>query len=93
MTTTILKSSISSHAIDVSKYEFHNGIDFLQVIDSVESMPGVLKSFKIRALTNNCTIFGLEYLKGKHATLLMMVFVYCPLVINFWTVRLIISLL
>jgi hypothetical protein len=44
MTTVILKSSISSHGIDVSKNPFHNKIDFSQGIDSVESMPGVLKS-------------------------------------------------
>jgi hypothetical protein len=39
MRTTILKSSISSRGIDVSKNLF-------QGIDSVESMPGVPKSFK-----------------------------------------------
>jgi hypothetical protein len=44
MTTTILKYSISSQGIDVSKNPFHNKIDFSQGIDSVESMPGVLKS-------------------------------------------------
>ncbi len=46
MTTTILKSSIPSNWINVTRNQFHNGIDFSQVIDSVESMPGVLKSWK-----------------------------------------------
>jgi hypothetical protein len=44
MKTTILKSLNSG--IDVSKNQFHNGIDSLQAIDSVESMPRGLKSFK-----------------------------------------------
>jgi hypothetical protein len=39
MTMTILKSSIPSHGIDDSKNQFHNGIDFSQGFDSVESMP------------------------------------------------------
>ncbi len=46
---TILKSSIPSHEIHASKNQFHNGIDFSQEIDSLESMPGVLKSLKIQA--------------------------------------------
>jgi hypothetical protein len=45
MTTTILNFSISSHGIDVSKNEFHNGIDFSQGIESVKSMTGVFRSF------------------------------------------------
>ncbi len=44
MTTTILKSSISLHGIHVSTKPFQNKIDISQGIDSVESMPGVLKS-------------------------------------------------
>ncbi len=44
MTTTVQKSSIPSHGIDVSKNQFHNGIDFSEGIDSVKSMPGVLSS-------------------------------------------------
>jgi hypothetical protein len=51
--TTILKSSVSSHGIDVSKYPFHNKIDFSQGIVSVESMPGIIKSLKIRALASH----------------------------------------
>jgi hypothetical protein len=50
MATRILKSSISSHGINVSKNQFHNEINFAQEIDSMESMPGVLTSLKIRAL-------------------------------------------
>jgi hypothetical protein len=50
MTMTILKSSISSNGIDASKNQFHNGIGFTQWIDSVESMPGILKSLKIQVL-------------------------------------------
>jgi hypothetical protein len=46
---TIPKSSISSNGIYASKNKFHNGIDFSQGIDSVESMTGVLKSLKIQA--------------------------------------------
>jgi hypothetical protein len=34
ISTTILKSSIPSHGIDVSKNQFHNGIYFSQGIDS-----------------------------------------------------------
>jgi hypothetical protein len=44
---SILKSSISSHEINASKNQFHDGIDFLQRIDSEESMPVVLKSSKV----------------------------------------------
>jgi hypothetical protein len=44
MTTAILKSSISSHGIHVSTKPFHNKIDFSKGIDSVESIPGVIKS-------------------------------------------------
>jgi hypothetical protein len=44
LTTTIQKSSILSHGINVSKNHFHNGIYFSHEIDSVKSMPGVLKS-------------------------------------------------
>ncbi len=43
MPTTILKSLIPSHEIDVSKNQFHNGIYFSQGIDSVELMQGALK--------------------------------------------------
>jgi hypothetical protein len=50
MKMTILKSSIYSHGIDASRNQIHNGIDFSQRIDSVESMPGILKSPKIQAL-------------------------------------------
>jgi hypothetical protein len=50
MKMTILKSSIPSHGIDVSKNQFLNGIDFSQGIDSVQSMHGILKSPKIQAL-------------------------------------------
>jgi hypothetical protein len=46
---TILNSSILSHEINASKNEFHRGIDFSQRINSVERMPGVLKSSKIHA--------------------------------------------
>jgi hypothetical protein len=42
------KSSITSHGTDVSKNQFHKGIGFSQEIDSVESMPGILKTSKIR---------------------------------------------
>jgi len=35
--------------IDVSKNQFHSGIDFSEVMDFVESMPEVLKSLKTRA--------------------------------------------
>jgi hypothetical protein len=38
-----------SHGIDVSKNQFHTAFDFLQGIDSVESMPEIVKSLKIRA--------------------------------------------
>jgi hypothetical protein len=41
---TIMKSAIPSHEIDASKNKFHNGIHFSEGIDSVESMPGVIKS-------------------------------------------------
>ncbi len=49
---TILKSLNLSHRNEVYKNQFHNGIDFSQEIkiDSVESMPEVLKSLKILAL-------------------------------------------
>ncbi len=50
MTTTFLKSSIPSHGMDVFKNQFHNRIDFSQGIDSIESMPWILKRLKIRAL-------------------------------------------
>jgi hypothetical protein len=43
-TATILKSSIPSHTKDVSKSQFHNGIDFSQGIDSVESGQGAHES-------------------------------------------------
>jgi hypothetical protein len=49
MKTTVLKCSVPSHGNDVFKNKFHKGIDFSLGIDSVESMPGVLESFKIRA--------------------------------------------
>ncbi len=45
----LLKSSIPSHGMDASKNQSYNGIDFSQGIDSVESMPEVLKSYKILA--------------------------------------------
>jgi hypothetical protein len=48
--TAIIKSSIPLHGIDVYKNQFHKGIEFSQGADSVESIPGVLKSLKIRAL-------------------------------------------
>jgi hypothetical protein len=41
---TVLKTSIPSHEIDASRNKFHNGTDFSQGIDSVETMPGVFKS-------------------------------------------------
>jgi hypothetical protein len=44
---SIIKSSISSHEINASKNQLHDGIDFLQRIDSEESMPVVLKSSKV----------------------------------------------
>jgi hypothetical protein len=50
MTTKILKSSIPSHGIDVSKTQFYRGIDFLQGIYAVESMSRVFESLKILAL-------------------------------------------
>jgi hypothetical protein len=50
---TILKSSIPSHGIDAAKNQFHNGMDFSQGIDSVESKPGILKSPKIQALNSD----------------------------------------
>jgi hypothetical protein len=40
----------NSRGIAVSKIQFHNEIDFSQGIDSVESMSGVLKNLKSRAL-------------------------------------------
>ncbi len=49
MTTTFLKPSIPSHGIDVSKNQFQDEINFSQGIDSVESMPRVIKSLKIQA--------------------------------------------
>jgi hypothetical protein len=39
MTTTILKSSIPSHGLDVSKSKFLSGNNFSQGIDSAELMP------------------------------------------------------
>jgi hypothetical protein len=50
MTMTILTSSVPSQEFHASKNQFHNGIDFSQGIDTVESMPGVLKSLEIQAL-------------------------------------------
>ncbi len=38
--------------IDVSKNQLHNGIDFSQVIDSMELMAGLLNCLKIQALEN-----------------------------------------
>jgi hypothetical protein len=38
MMMTILKSSMASHGIDVSKNQFRSRMDFSQGIDSVESM-------------------------------------------------------
>ncbi len=58
MTTTILKSSILSHGINVSKNQFHNGIYFSHGIDSVESKPGVLKSLIIRARFRRIDAWG-----------------------------------
>jgi hypothetical protein len=55
MPTTILKSSVPLYGIDVSKNQFHNGIDFSQGIDSVESMPG---GFYMRALTGATGTFS-----------------------------------
>jgi hypothetical protein len=49
VTMAIMKSSIPSHENDASKNQFQNGIDFSQGIDSVESLPGVIKSIKIQA--------------------------------------------
>jgi hypothetical protein len=42
----LLKSSIPSHGMGASKNQSYNGIDLSQGIDSVESMPGLLKSLK-----------------------------------------------
>ncbi len=36
--------------MDASKNQFHNGIEFSQVIESMDSMPGARKSLKIKAL-------------------------------------------
>jgi hypothetical protein len=47
---TILNSSVPSQEFHAFKNQFHNRIDFSQGIDSVESMPGVLKSLEIQAL-------------------------------------------
>jgi hypothetical protein len=43
-----MKFFISSHGIEISKNPFNDEIEFSQGIDSVESMPGVLKSVKVR---------------------------------------------
>ncbi len=68
MTMIILKSSIPSHGIAASKNKFHNRID-----SSQESIPGVLKSLKIRAQDsggpqNNTgkNFFGMDRLKSLH---------------------------
>jgi hypothetical protein len=53
MKMTILKSSIPLHRIDASKNQFRLRIDFSQWIDFVESMPGILKSYKIQALDSD----------------------------------------
>jgi hypothetical protein len=59
MTMTILSFSIiPSHGVDASKNQIHNGIDFSQGIDSVVSMPGVLKSLKIQAQTKIFVLFS-----------------------------------
>ncbi len=52
MTTKILNSLFPSHEIDEFKNQFQNIIDFSKVIDSMELMPRILKSLKIRALEN-----------------------------------------
>jgi hypothetical protein len=39
--------------IDASRNQFHNGMDFSHGIDSVESMPGILKSPKMQALNSD----------------------------------------
>jgi hypothetical protein len=50
-TMTILKSSFPSHSIDASKNLFHSGIDFLQGIDSMDSVPGFLKRRVVNVIT------------------------------------------
>ncbi len=51
VTMSILKSSIPSHGIDESKNLFHSGIDFLQGIDSMDSVPRFLKSGVVNVIT------------------------------------------
>jgi hypothetical protein len=46
---TILQSLIPLHGIDASNNQFHNGIDFSQGVDSVESMPRALQRLKNQA--------------------------------------------
>ncbi len=47
--------------IDVFKKQFHNGINFSQGIDPVESMPGVLNSLKIRAQISWACVLNAEF--------------------------------
>jgi hypothetical protein len=46
-----LKASILSYETETPKNQFHNRINFLEEIESVESMPWDLKSFNISALS------------------------------------------
>jgi hypothetical protein len=63
-TMTILKSSIPSLGINVSKNQYHIRIDFLQATNSVELMPGLLKSLKISLIISKILLYMVGRVDG-----------------------------